>query len=209
MEHEQRLELWLIRHGETTHNFERRIQGQFDSELTELGVAQAKKLAPRLAQQTFDQVYSSDLKRAHDTAQLALPDADIILDKRLREISFGVLEDKTQDELSDDERDIYVHVKADRFNRAAPGGESWSEHVKRTESWLADLPKTGRVAAFAHGGCVRALVFSILQHHPKNYEWNVVAHNTSISKFSFGESGAFILSLNDAAHLEEGSQWKV
>ena len=122
MDSKDGLELWLIRHGETTHNFERRIQGQFDSELTELGVAQAEKLATRLKHQSFDAVYSSDLKRAHNTAKLALPGADIMLDKRLREISFGSLEDKTQAELTDEEKTIFDHVKADRFNRAAPEG---------------------------------------------------------------------------------------
>lgn len=202
------LELWLVRHGETTHNAEQRIQGQFDSELTELGVAQAKKLAPRLKRQPFDAVYSSDLKRAHDTAKLALPEADILLDKRLREISFGILENKTQAELSESEKAIYNHVKADRFNRAAPEGESWFDHVKRTESWLAQLPKAGCVIAFAHGGCVRALVLSILEHHPKQYEWNIRVDNTSISKFAFRPEGKLILSLNDAAHLEEGVLWQ-
>ena len=202
------LELWLIRHGETTHNFERRIQGQFDSELTELGIGQAKKLSPRLKHRHFDAVYSSDLKRAYDTAKLALPEADIILDKRLREISFGVLENKTQAELSKAEKAIYEHVKADRFNRAAPEGESWLDHVERTESWLAELPETGRVIAFAHGGCVRALVLSILEHHPKSYEWNILTENTSISKFMFRPEGKLILSLNDVAHLEEGAAWQ-
>ena len=197
------LELWLIRHGETTHNFEHRIQGQVDSELTDLGVAQAEKLAKRLRKQSFDAVYSSDLKRAHNTAKIALPEAAIILDERLREISFGILEDKTQAELTDEEKAIFEHVKAERFNRAAPEGESWLDHVKRTENWLADLPQTGRIAAFAHGGCVRAIVFSILQHHPEHYEWNVMAWNTSISKFVFGPKGNLILSLNDAAHLED------
>ena len=202
------LELWLIRHGETTHNFENRIQGQFDSELTDLGVAQAKKLAPRLKRQSFDAVYSSDLKRAHNTAKLALPGATIMLDKRLREISFGVLENKTQAELSEAEKVTYEHVKADRFNRAPPEGESWFDHVKRTESWLAELPKRGRIAAFAHGGCVRALVLSILEHHPQNYEWNIQAQNTSINKFVFKSKTKLILSLNDAAHLEEGATWR-
>lgn len=196
------LELWLIRHGESTHNREGRIQGQFDSKLSGLGIKQAKALATRLAGQTFDLVYSSDLERAHHTARLALPGADIKLDKRLREISFGVLENKTWAELNEEERGILTHTKADRFNRAAPGGESWHDHVERTKRWLQDLPKAGRVVAFTHGGSVRATVFHILNYHPANYEWNVTFDNTCINRFRLSTTSKLILGLNDVAHLE-------
>ena len=74
---EKVLELWLIRHGETDWNRERRIQGQRQNPLSALGIKQARRLGLRLEAETFDKVYSSDLKRALQTAQLAVPDADI------------------------------------------------------------------------------------------------------------------------------------
>ena len=56
------LELWLIRHGETNGNREGSIHGQTDSELSDMGIQQAHKLARRLKHETFDGVYSSDLQ---------------------------------------------------------------------------------------------------------------------------------------------------
>ena len=199
---EDYLDLWLIRHGESTHNKLERIQGQLDTDLTELGVKQAELLGKRLAGLHFDSVYSSDLKRALHTAQLASPRQDIIQDTRLREISFGVLEDKHQSELSEEEQAIFDYVKADRYNRGAPEGESWQDHETRMKSWFNDLPATGRVLAFTHGGSVRVTVFAVTGHHPKRYEWNVHFGNTCINRFRFAPSSKLILGLNDTAHLE-------
>ena len=196
------LDLWLIRHGESTHNFEGRIQGQLDTKLTDLGVRQAEALAKRLEGESFDEVYSSDLERAHHTAKIALPDADIKLDKRLQEISFGILEGKKREEFSEADKEVYAYFNGDRFNRRIPEGETWQDHIKRTESWLNDLPSSGRVIAFSHGGSIRALVFSILGHHPANYEWHIVFGNTCINRFRFEKRTKLIYGVNDTAHLE-------
>lgn len=103
-----RVEIWLIRHGETDYNLKGRMQGQIDCELNALGIEQAKLLAnsianhcsPELVQQKFYHViYSSDLKRASKTGEF-IRDAlnsicnsstifQIETDARLREINFG------------------------------------------------------------------------------------------------------------------------
>jgi len=60
----------LVRHGQSTWNHERRIQGQLDPPLSEAGRRQAVRLGHRLAGRTFAGFYSSDLKRAAETAHL-------------------------------------------------------------------------------------------------------------------------------------------
>jgi 2,3-bisphosphoglycerate-dependent phosphoglycerate mutase len=55
------LELWLVRHAETDWNAEKRIQGQSHSQLSSLGIRQAKHLAKRLQYENFDRIYSSDI----------------------------------------------------------------------------------------------------------------------------------------------------
>ena len=84
-------ELWLIRHGESTGNRDRLLQGQEDLPLTDLGHEQARKLAGRLGRVVFDALYSSDLARALQTA-VTLGEALHLgaeLDARLREIDVG------------------------------------------------------------------------------------------------------------------------
>jgi broad specificity phosphatase PhoE len=67
------LDLWLIRHGETTWNAEKRIQGHMDSPLSVLGIRQVNALAKRLSNKKFDAIYSSDSGRAIQTATIAFP----------------------------------------------------------------------------------------------------------------------------------------
>ena len=195
------LELWLIRHGETFWNAEGRIQGHLNSDLSDLGVKQAKQLGERLKGEVFDVVYSSDSDRAMQTAGFALPSAELVLDERLREISFGLVEGKTHAELNDEELAWFAHYREDPYNHSIPQGESWKMHIARLADWMSDLPSSGRVIAFSHGGSVRAALFSIVGH-PKRYEWNMSFNNTGITKLRLSKETKMILSVNDTAHLE-------
>ncbi len=195
------LELWLIRHGQTTWNAEGRIQGQTNSQLSELGIQQAKRLAERLEGEIFDFAYSSDSDRARHTGELALPKAELQFDERLREISFGLIEGKTHAELNEEEQAWFAHYRQDPYQRSIPQGESWKQHIERLAAWMDDLPSSGRAVAFSHGGSIRAVIFSILGY-PKNYEWNLSFENTGITRLRITETSKLILSINDSAHLE-------
>ena len=90
-----------VRHGETAWNVDARIQGQLDIGLNETGRWQAKRVGEALAAEDIKAVYSSDLGRAHQTAQSIAEVAGIpvIPDEGLRERSFGMFEGKTFDEI--------------------------------------------------------------------------------------------------------------
>ena len=93
--------LLMLRHGETDFNAERRMQGQLNSSLTELGVAQSRAVAPLLAQYRPDRLLSSDLRRAADTADevglaCGLP---VKLDSRLQETHLGEWQGRTASEI--------------------------------------------------------------------------------------------------------------
>lgn len=144
------LEIWLVRHGETTRNAAREIAGWSDPPLTERGERQARALRPRLVNETFDSVWSSDLQRAVTTSRLAWGEAKP--DGRLRELNFGDLET-----LAFDTVDPSIAEEAMVFRDfQAPGGESSTALKQRLEDFLDQLPG-GRHLLFVHGGVIRAL----------------------------------------------------
>src|SRR6185437_15592133 len=114
--------LLIARHGETDWNREGRWQGWADPPLNDTGRAQAKQLAGELRDTPFDAVYSSDLRRAFETAEiLAAPhDIPVVADPGLREIDVGSWSGLTRAEIDarfpDGER---------------PGGETRDEHLAR------------------------------------------------------------------------------
>ena len=121
-------ELLLIRHGETLWNQQRRMQGQNDSPLTPTGLEQARKLARRLKDVAFSALYSSDLRRAHETAR-CIADAtghEVIADRGLRERSFGIFEGLTNDEIRARHPEDYVLF--DNFFASAHG-PSFPNHL--------------------------------------------------------------------------------
>jgi probable phosphoglycerate mutase len=151
----------LVRHGETDWNAARRIQGQTNSPLNERGRAQANALADELAGEPITAVYSSDLDRARETAEilagrLGLP---VVVDPALRERNFGSWEGKTVDELearwpgawarwrdgNEGEGDVEDHLALARRVRDA---------VHR----LAAAHPGERILVVAHGGAMRVIL---------------------------------------------------
>ncbi len=95
---------WLIvRHGETEWNAQGRIQGHTDVGLSEQGQQQARLVAQRLAGETIDLAYSSDLSRAKETAEIILDGREVPFHTtpRLRERYYGVFEGLPAEERND------------------------------------------------------------------------------------------------------------
>ena len=97
----EELELYIVRHGETVWNKEKRLQGSTDIELGPEGIRLAKETGENLMDTHIDVIYSSALKRAHTTAELIRNDRDIplITDDRIRELNFGISEGKRYEDL--------------------------------------------------------------------------------------------------------------
>lgn len=150
-EREERLELWLVRHGETTRSVAREIAGWSDPPLTDRGRRQAAALRDKLGRESFDGVWSSDLVRARTTAELAWGSA--FPDPRLREFNFGEMEEVPFEVIDPD-----LAAQAMRFREfQAPGGENNVVFRKRLEAFVDDL-EPGRHLLFVHGGVIRSLL---------------------------------------------------
>ena len=99
------MELYIVRHGETLWNREKRLQGREDIELSEKGREVARLTGEALMNTRIDKIFSSPLKRAYETACLIRNGRDIEIetDDRLRELSFGHFEGQNFSELIKDE----------------------------------------------------------------------------------------------------------
>ncbi|MGH2662649.1 MAG: histidine phosphatase family protein [Actinomycetota bacterium] len=143
--------LWLVRHGTTDWSDAGRLLGWTDVALNVNGRRQARALREGLSGGVFASVWSSDLIRATETANLAAGGATA--DERLRELNFGELEGKHWDECSP-----FIQQRLLFFDEfAAPGGESVCELQIRVLDFTAGLHE-GEHLLFTHGGVIRALL---------------------------------------------------
>ena len=138
--------LLLVRHGETDWNAEGRLQGHTDRPLNDYGRRQATELAQRLAGKGADAIYTSDLARAMETAQIlgARLGLTVVVDPDLREKNWGTWEGLTGDER--------IHVEF--------AGESTEDHRDRVLGALrriAGRHPDQRVVVVTHGGSLRRI----------------------------------------------------
>ena len=155
---------YLVRHAPTLWNLERRIQGQWDSELAPAGLAACEILAPQLAGLALSRILASDLGRAKSTAGilnrvLRLP---VTLDRRLREQHFGEWTGKYWRDVPAQE---IADAEAAGWHFQPHGGESRADVRSRAEHALLDAARAnaGRnVLVVTHQGVVKAVVYHLL-----------------------------------------------
>lgn len=151
--------VFLVRHGATLWNKEKRAQGHADIDLNDEGHKQAAAVATELAHHHLDAVYSSDLKRALDTATAiaAAHGLEVQIDPDLREIDQGDWEGLTTDEIRARWPDLWG---PNRHYNARPGGES-PQQVKtralRALGRAVEAHPDGTIAVVSHGGTIRWL----------------------------------------------------
>lgn len=156
--------LLLIRHGETDWNREGRYQGHADPPLNPVGLEQASQAARATAGLELQAVYSSDLKRALQTAGpiAELRHLSITADARLRELNFGDWDGRLVQDVIDENPAAWNAWFADPLRIAPPGGETAAALWQRF--WggaLAEIRRRhtgGNVAVITHGGPLRLLL---------------------------------------------------
>ena len=134
-------ELWLVRHGQTDWNLERRYQGQSDTPLNATGLEQARLAAEALAGRSYTVIYSSDLARARVTAEMIgrRLNMAVQLDPRLREVNLGVWEGMVVTDIQAQYPAEWEARQTDRLHGRPPGGESVYEVATRIWAAVDDL----------------------------------------------------------------------
>lgn len=190
------IELIIIRHGETTENAGNICQGQQHGCLSELGIQQARNLASSLKDELIDVVFSSDLRRAMDTANEILkfhPTLNLQTDPLLRERSLPLWEGKPFPENW-------------KWEYLPQGSETNEDMMDRASKFIEKLLANhdGRcVVAVTHGGLIRAFR-TVIANQPASYyfSWDV-SKNTSVSRVELHRDGKHkLVEINNTDHLD-------
>lgn len=196
----------LVRHGQTEWNRgAERFRGHADLPLNETGLAQAQKVAARLADEKIAALYSSPLQRALQTGQPLSDLRHLEIQKHigLLDIDFGAFEGMTLDEA----RQAFPEV-AEKWI-AAPGhvkfpkGDSFKVVRSRIEQMLEEL--AGRhagetVALVSHKVICSATLCAVLGL-PADALWRIQQDNACINIFEKRDAGWIVTLMNDVSHL--------
>ena len=174
------IRLHFIRHGETAWNVERRMQGHTDVPLSPRGLEQAEELAASLAGRPIGAIYSSDLRRALQTARplaerLGL---DMNVTPALRERNFGTAEGRTDEEIAavlGPDRDAWWRNPDSRHD----GGETRRDVWARISGFLDELlthPPADEIAIVSHGGAINAATALLAREEIETFTWRSFAH---------------------------------
>lgn len=153
----------LARHGETNDNREPiRVQGFTDTPLNDTGRAQALALARRMTDAGLCSLWSSDLSRARETAEIvgAAVGLEVALDERLREAYRGRWEGHRFIDIEQAEPELYAAWRRAGAAFRFPGGESLLEQQQRVSAAVADIHASSPLPALVvcHGGSIRVML---------------------------------------------------
>lgn len=200
------IRLILVRHGHTDWNSERRYQGHTDTLLNETGRQQARAVAKRLQNEVIHAIYSSDLKRAWETATIIgqMIDLTPIAEARLRELNFGVIEGMTFDEAQACHPEMMAMWLADR-NQPPTDGETSDTLAERVHAVLDELRQNheDETALFVSHGGVLVEIARMLLRMPSTARWYFKLETASISEFKLYDETPILTKWNDTCHLKK------
>jgi probable phosphoglycerate mutase len=202
-----------VRHGETDWNVDTRIQGQLDIALNDKGRWQAQRVAQALAEEVLDAVYSSDLSRAHATAQAIAAaqeqlSAPVQTHKGLRERGFGKFEGHTYAAIEEQwpEESRLWRIRDPHF--APVGGESPVQVMTRVGHTVNDIAARHpgqQIVLVAHGGVLDMLYRLATQQSvsaPRTWELG----NTAINRLLWTPDALTLVGWADTRHLDGGQR---
>jgi 2,3-bisphosphoglycerate-dependent phosphoglycerate mutase len=197
--------LIVVRHGETSWNREKRMQGTTDTELSEVGRAQAQALGRRLKQHDFAALYSSSLSRALHTARAIAEHTgrEVVIDERLRERCFGIFEGLTAAEIMSRYPDEHALFASHDPEYEVPGGECARGFAERCLGGLAEIASRhpGEEVVVVSHGLVLDTLYRAAHGLAHGVPRPVPLINASLNRFGYGQ-GAWRMELwGDVSHL--------
>ena len=203
-------ELIAVRHGETVWNTRGLLQGFQDSPLTEEGRNEAHALGIRLAGYDLQKLYTSDLGRASETAEILnrTIGLEIVPVAGLRERNLGIVQGMTWQEVEERFPEIHARVSSGDIEYTIPDGESllrFYDRVQSTFDRLASESSPVRILVVTHGGVINMLVRRVLGI-PLTARRGFHIRNTSLNRFTVTDGEWMIETFGDRGHLEAGTE---
>jgi len=200
--------LYIVRHGETNENLNHVIQGQTDSSLNETGKQQAKNISEKLKNIKFDNIFSSDLSRAKETADIIAINRQIAIQttKSLRERNWGRLEGKST-ELAHQIEKLKAKLTENEKNtyKPHPEIESDEEIISRFITFLREIAvgyKGKTILIVGHGGLNRTILFHFLNMDLNGF-WKIKQDNCCLNIIDLNKPASRVSLLNSTCFLRE------
>jgi broad specificity phosphatase PhoE len=197
--------VYIARHGQTDWNNEKRFQGHFDIPLNDMGRKQAEALAVSLSNKGITSIYSSPKSRAVETAEITgkVTGCKVEVIQDLREITHGVFDGLTMDEVFSRKDDAIIRWREDRINISPPEGESIRQCYDRVVPAFDNLVKRNKGKTFllvSHLVVTKSLLVRCLDA-PLEVFWRFDQGSAALNKIRYNETGPVVELLNYTGHL--------
>ena len=198
-------EILLIRHGVTEWNTNRVFRGRADIPLSDVGLAQARALAARLAPQALDAFYTSPLSRAVRTAEILAAGHGLqpTMAEGLIDISYGEWEGKAEATVQVEYPESYAAWQRDPRLVRPPGGESLTQVSFRAMEVVRELcaaHPTGRLVLVAHRVVTKIILCAVLGLQEDAF-WRLRQDTCCLNIIDWQPAGPVVRLMNDTSHL--------
>ena len=201
---------YIVRHGQTNWNILGKTQGHGNSDLTPKGENQALELSKAIKEYPIDYIYSSDLGRAVQTAEIigSTIGVDIIQTPSLREMGFGDWEGLLIEEIKKDHAKTYETWRNQPHLVNIPNGETLHIIKDRVDAFIKELNEkydNKHILLVSHSVTVRVMLLSFLNSGVENI-YRIKQDNTALNIVEYRDYGPVVIKMNDTSHMKNNEQ---
>ena len=201
---------YIVRHGQTNWNILGKTQGHGNSDLTKKGEEQAFELAKAIKEYPIDYIYSSDLGRAVQTAEIigSQIGIDTYKTKSLREMGFGDWEGLLIDEIKKHHEKTYETWRNTPHLVNIPNGETLDIIKDRVDKFINELNEkydNKHILLVSHSVTVRVMLLSFLISSMENI-YRIKQDNTALNIVEYRDYGPVIIKMNDTSHIKNNEK---
>jgi probable phosphoglycerate mutase len=201
---------YIVRHGQTNWNILGKTQGHGNSDLTAKGIEQATELAESIVNYPIDYIYSSDLGRAVQTAQILGDKLNIKVKETeaLREMGFGEWEGLLIDEIKANYANVYATWRNEPHLAQIPGGETLHLIKDRVDSFIQSLNEkydNKHILLVTHSVTVRVMLLAFLNSGMENI-YRIKQDNTALNIVEYRDYGPVVIKMNDTSHIKNNQK---